>query len=142
MVDYKLLADNDPGGDLQIAFEAMKAETVTQAQGRKLTYLQIANEVDFATATALQKRISALVVAGTFPEWLDASLKAEGVNINDPQIHGEQGALNALVGDGAEFSQVQADAIAALKNVTTLKYSGLKLGHLETARAMRLKGDI
>ena len=48
MIDYKNIADNDPGGDLDVAYEAMKKETVKSYPTKMMTYLDIANLLDLS----------------------------------------------------------------------------------------------
>lgn len=133
-VDYKMLADNDPGGDLETAFAAMKAETVTVAQDRKLTYIDIANEAGFQVATNLQLKINEAIQAGVFPDLVDAALKGDGININDPQVAGVIGSLGLSAGGEA--------AILDLQNVTSPKYPRLRIGYLSDARRKRERGLI
>lgn len=138
MVNYELIADNDPGGDLEAAFALMKAETITQPKDRKVNYVQIANEAGFTEASALEYRIKALVSTSNLPEWVHDALKSEGLNINDSQVSAQ---LNALV-DGTTLTTAHVDAILAMKNEVSPKYPGIKLGHLETARLLRVEGKV
>tara|TARA_S200002703_G_scaffold1263_1_gene2210 strand:+ start:11128 stop:11535 length:408 start_codon:yes stop_codon:yes gene_type:complete len=134
IVDYKLLADNDPGGYIETAFAAMQAETVTSAQDRKLSYIDIANEAGFQVATNLQLKIKAAIDAGVFPDLVDSALKGDGININDPQVAVVISTLGLSAGDEA--------AVLDLQNVTSAKYPNLRIGHLSDARRKRERGEV
>lgn len=132
MVDYKLIADNDPGGDIETAYAAMAAETVTSTPETRLTYLSIANRVGYAAAAALYDRVIA-----NMPAWINQAMMQGGVDVNNPQT---AGILNSLVGGGFT-AKMMSDIINAGVE-SSPKYPGLKIGHLANARQKRAAGDI
>jgi predicted TIM-barrel enzyme len=128
MIDYKNIADNDPGGDLEIAFATMAAMTVSSTPEKMLTYIGVAKATSFAAAVELQASVKANV-----PEWVDSALNGDGIDVNDSQ---SQALLNSIV------SKETADAIIASGVETNPVYPGLKVGHLANARQKRAKGVI
>ena len=80
MIDYKNIADNDPGGDLDVAYEAMKKETVKSYPTKMMTYLDIANLLDLSKSKELQ---DAVVGIADIPEFVDHELKSGGLDVND-----------------------------------------------------------
>ena len=131
MINYKLLADNDPGGELQAAFDSMAAETVATTPETQVTYTTLARDVDLVTANALTSKLS------TQSAWIDNALNSECINVNNPQVGP---FLDALV--DTDFTQLMADNVKALGNVISPKYPGLKIGHLANARQMRADGRV
>lgn len=132
MIDYKAIADADAGGTLDAAYAILAAETITTNPEKKMSYLSIANEVGFTEATELSKRVPAVLEG-----WVDAALKGDGIDVNNPQT---SALVNSLV--DANFTQAMADAVLAAGNVSTPKYPSLKIGHLANARDMRARGVI
>ena len=127
MVDYKLLADEDVGGDLRTAYEAMVVMTVDSTPKKLMTYVDIASEVGFTEASDLE----VAVVAGS-PAWVHDALQTRGLDVNDSVV---QAQLLILV------PQHEA-AITAAGVVTEKKYPGLKEGYLSDARRKREEGKI
>jgi len=71
-VNYKAIADGDPGGELTAAFNTMEAETVSANPETRINYLSIANRVGFSTSTKLQTAIRAEIQASAdMTEWVD-----------------------------------------------------------------------
>lgn len=139
MIDYTSIANGDPGGDLQLAFESMTAETVEQAQDRKVNYVVIANEAGFAEAGALEARIRAKIAANELPEWVHDALKSGGLNINDSQLETQ---LLSMV-DEVSLTTAHANKILTLKTVSVAKYPQLReQSHLAKARKLRVEGKI
>ena len=128
MIDYKNIADNDPGGDLDVAYEAMKKEAVKSYPKKMMTYLDIANLLDLSKSKELQ---DAVVGIADIPEFVDHELKSGGLDVNDVK---SQYMLRAIV------SEDTANAIIGLGAVVTLAYPNFKIGHLSNARQMRLEG--
>jgi hypothetical protein len=129
-VDYKLIADNDPAGELETAFAAMAAETVTSTPEVMVTYRKIGEVVGLAASAELE--VALKNTDNGIPSWVNAALNGGGVNVNDPQV---SDVLEALVPDNAE-------AITAIGVVTTAKYKSLKMRSLSKARLMRAEGRI
>lgn len=138
MIDYKLIADNDPGGDLEAAFATMAAETVSvPIPGKRQTYLSIADEAGFTEATALSATVDAAVSGGQLPKWVDTALERDGIDVTNPQVGP---ILNGLV--NASLTQAMVDAILATGIEQQPKYPGLKEGHIQNARQKRTRGEI
>jgi hypothetical protein len=130
MIDYKQLADNDPGGELETAFASMSAETVTSTPEVMLTYRRISAGVSLAASAELEVAVNA---SAQMPSWVDKALSTDGIDVNDPQT---AGLLAMLVPD-------HAAAIQAMGVVNVSKYgAGFKIGHLQNARQMRDEGII
>lgn len=127
-VNYKLIADGDPGGELQAAFESMKAETVTSTPEVMITYRRI-SVMSFAAMVALEAAIKATESTN---DAIHALLKTDGIDVNDAQV---AGVLIGLV-------PTHANDIIAMGVITTPTYAGLKLGHLQNARQMRIEGRV
>ena len=130
MVNYKLLADNDPGGELETAFDSMSAETITSTPEVMVTYRQIGERVSLAASAELEAAVNG---SASIPSWVDSVLAKDGINVNDAQVSATLGAI---------VSADTAAAIIAMGVVTSPKYSGLKIGHLANARQMRQAGRI
>lgn len=129
-VNYKLIADNDPGGTLEDAYTAMSAETVTTAPKVMVTYRKVAASVNLEASAELEASVIASV---DVPDWVNIALADGGINVNDPQT---EGLLSTLV------SPQTASAILDMGIVTDPKYPGLKIGHLSNARQMRTEGRV
>lgn len=133
MTDYKLIADSDPGGDLQTAFDAMAAEVVTSTPEKLMTYLSIANEVGFTESGALEAAVNAAISGGQLPSWVRSALETKGIDINNPQTGP---LLVSLVGE------VEAAKILAAGVVSVKKFPSLTIQQLENARYAREQGAI
>lgn len=131
--DYTKIADNDPDleGDLQTSFNAMLVLTEESTPDEVMvTYRMIGRDIGFAESMEFEDKILASELA---PYWLDKSLNAEGVNINDPQ---STAVLTSLA-----LSEGLADSIIALGVITSLMFPTLRLGELQTARDKRVRGE-
>jgi len=130
MIDYKLIADNDPTGTLDSAFASMSAETITTNPEKLVTYISVANQVGFAESGELE---AGVLSDTTLPKWVDKSLNTGGVNVNDPQV---AGLLSVLV------SAATSTKILAMGDVLSPKYPNLTMGVLADARRLRTEGVI
>ena len=128
MVDYKLIADNDPDGNLEVAFGTMSIETINTAPEVMVTYRRISASVGLQESIDLEA-----AVITHMPDWINNNLAFDGININDPRA-GD--VLISLIGE------VSANKIIEMGVVKVLKYNGLKIGHLANARRKRLEGKI
>lgn len=138
MIDYKLIADNDPGGDLETAFAQMAAETVTVAlPGKRQTYLSLADDVGFTEAMTLSATIDVAVQAGKLPKWVDSAMESGGIDVTNPQV---EPILQSLV--NASLSAEVVSAILETGVETRAKYPGLRVGYLADARRKRARGEI
>lgn len=129
MVNYKLLADEDVGGDLETAHATMSAMTVTSTPEIMVSYRTVGAGVSLEASASLE---AAMKPVNGIPEWVNTALASDGINVNDAQV---SGLLTNLV---PTFS---AD-ILALGVVTSPKYKGFKIGHLANARQMRQEGRV
>ena len=128
MADYKFIADNDPGSDLDLAFLSMSIETVTSNPEKLMTYRSIANEVGYAESVELENGTAALA------KWVNSDLQGRGIDINSPQTA-------ELLGSGIVSNETATKLLAA-GVVSSPKFPGLKKGHLQNARQMRVAGEI
>lgn len=131
IIDYKLLADNDPGGDLMTAFESMQGETITTRPEVMITYRKIGAAVGLQESAELEAAVN--TPGNGIPKWVDAALSTDGIDVNNQQV---SAILTMLV------TSETAAAILAMGEVVTAKYPGLKPGHLQNAREMRAEGEI
>lgn len=129
-IDYKKIADNDVGGDIDSALVTMKLLTETVQSAEKLvSYRKVAAETTLATSAELETAIKA---AETMPEWVHTSLSNDGININDPQT---AGVINSLgLSDAQSIIDIGIDEV--------LMFPNLRAGHLEVARAKRIAGEV
>lgn len=130
MINYKSIADNDPGGDLETAFNTMADEVITETPEVMITYRKIGAAVSLTASFELEAAIKA---SAQIPTWVDDVLRTDGIDVNDPQVSATLGALVS--------AQTAAD-ILLMGQITKPKYEGLKLGHLQNAREMRSEGKI
>lgn len=129
--DYTKIADNDPGGDLEVAFAAMLILTEESTPDEvKITYRTVGRDIGFAESMELEDKLKA---SENVPYWIDNTLNTEGVNVNDPQTAG--------VLAGLALSEGLADAIVALGVITSLMLPTLRIGELQTARDKRTRGE-
>ncbi len=132
MIDYKKIADNDVGGEIDVALPVMKLLTEQNTPDEKMvTYRNIGSNVGLAESLEFETKIKA---AETLPEWVNISLSNDGINVNDSQVAGVLSGLG--LADGV------ADSIIALGVEDNLMFPNLRAGHLEVARAKRLAGEI
>ena len=130
MVDYKLIADNDVGGDLEGAFNAMSLEIISTTPEVMVTYRRISASVSLTVSAELQ---AAVLNATLIPAWVNQALAYDGININDPQV---KSVLSTLVYEDS------ANRIIEMGVVKAPKYSNFKIGHLANARQKRAEGKI
>lgn len=136
---YKTLADADPGGDLQAAYEAMKAETVDVSRGEyRITDQDIAAEIGPVEGLAFTAALEAARDAGALKPRILRWLEGKGIDINNP---GTRGMLAQLVA-ADHLDQALVDKVVAMGSIAQPKYPGLELGHLQNARDWRKEGKI
>ena len=138
MIDYKAIADADIGDGLEDAFIALKALSAPSTDSEHLmSYLSIANQVDFATSMALETVVKAAIVGSLLPEWVDTRLNNTGVDVNNVQT---AGLLTSLV--AGPFTQAMVDAIVAAGVTQVFTFPSVQLGHLQNAREKRIAGVV
>lgn len=138
-VDYTAIADADPGGDLNSAFDTMDAETVVKSRGKYLvTQMDIAEQLGLDAAVIVRDAFEAAVAANQLPSWVVTAMDAGGININHQGVATKVGQMVTA----SELTQAQADAFLDLGNATLSKWPGLKHGHLQNAREKRARGEI
>lgn len=128
-VDYKLIADEDPGGDLEEAYATMKARTVlNEKREARYTDQDIAREIGFALANQFLDDVEAAV-----PPRVMYWLKTLGIDVAHLDTRAVLTNINPR----------NVDLVLALKDEIVPKYGiGFKLGHLQNARQYRLEGKI
>ena len=127
MIDYKVIADADPGGDLQAAFEAMRDETVTSYRalsGNELRLWSAANPNDYSAIKVAEIAFSLIQTPDSLLELnrADVLLMVEGMVT------------------GGIFSEEGKNALLAMATVITPAYPGLNQAVLAKARDMRKEG--
>jgi len=137
-VDYKFLADNDPGGELEVAFSAMAAEKIIEPHELILTDKGLANKLGLTKAIAFKENLKSAVVAGALPQDVIDWFVSTGIDINHPDV---EITLNALRVAGF-LTLAQVSDVLNLRNKDNPKYPGLKIGHLQNAREWRAEGRI
>ncbi len=138
-VDYKAIADADPGGNLTVTFLAMAAETETRSRGiHRITQLEIAREVGMVAATRFRDGLDSAVTGSLIPAWVVGALDATGIDINHAST---QGAMAGLV-TAMKLQQDDVDAIIAMGSEVVNVWPELKEGHLQNAREKRAAGKI
>lgn len=137
MIDFALIADFDPGGDIETAFASIAAETKAVTAEYRMNYLTIACDVGLVESAALETVISNAIAAGTLPKWVDTKMNGDGLDINNSKT---VEVLGTLIVD--PFTQTMADAIIAAGVSTSSKFPNLKLQHVTQARAMRTAGKV
>ena len=120
---YDDLRADDPGGDLQSAFEALAAMTHTVPLAENTVNVRtVASRYGLLEAEAIRQ-----VVEANYPAWVLKDFEGEGLNVCDPAT---QAALTV-----PPFTQPQVDKLISFTTETRLKYHGLKVTHLDKARA-------
>ena len=138
MINYTAIAGADIGGELDVAYAALKALSVdSTANEHLMSYLSIANQVDFATSMALEVVVKAAVGASQLPAWVDTRLNNTGIDVNNPQT---AGLLTSLV--AGPFTQAMVDAIVAAGVTQVFTFPSVQLGHLQNAREKRIAGVV
>ena len=128
MVDYTLLADNDPGGDLETAFAVMSAQTAVRTRNsHRVNDIMIAKHLGFTAATEFLNDVEAALDPRVV-----AWLRGDGIDMAHPDV--------ATILD--QINPRHKDAALAMGKETVPKYPGLRIGHLATARQMRAEGKI
>lgn len=136
MVDYKAIADGDPGGDLQAAFDSMRAEMVTAPYMVRVNYTDLL-AIDIPLTTKLSNLIASEVSLGNIPEVVHIRLNDGGLDINNP---GTQAMLAGYV-VASELTQAEMNTITALGEIK--KYPDLVIPQiLQNARDARSSGAI
>lgn len=138
MIDYKAIADADPGGDLKTAYDALKAMTVSAPAGEtKIDLVGIANRFGPATANNVEAAIKAAISANQLGGWVLHAMYGEGLNITHKDMAAQLTALKA-----AGLTQDSLDKLLSLTQVQTPKFPGLLEGYLQNARQKRVRGEI
>jgi len=132
-IDYKAIADNDPTGDLQVAFDAMVLLTQdVTPEIHLLNYRLVAKDLTMAKSKTLQE---AVIATAAIPAWVDDAMAGgDGININAAEVP------NALIAMGLS-AELRAE-ILALGVITSPMFSNLKIGHLKMASEKRLAGEV
>jgi hypothetical protein len=130
-INYKLIADDDPGGELETAFATMSVVTVVNEKIQaRYTDQDIAREIGFGPANQFLDDVEA-AVPGRVAYWL-RTLGIDVAHIDTINV------LNNL-----DPAPRNLNLVLALKNEKIPKYGfGFKEGHLQTARKKLAEGKI
>ena len=135
-MDYKFIADNDPGGDLQSAFNVMSTEMTDSTEKKLITDSMLAREIGLVDANAVMDGIERAVSEGVLPQRVVRWIETQGIDINFQDTR-----------DTLLFLQ-QGDYITEdlrLKVLTLSKvpkYQGITLADIEKARLLRAQGKV
>lgn len=131
---YKELADNDPGGDVQAAFDAMNSETIDTTPIKRMSYADIAREVGYQESAALESVVDAAISSNGLAKWVKSRLERDGIDVNDSQT---QALLTSLIG-ATEAAKIISAGIVKEKKFPYLT----SIQQLTNARYARAKGVI
>ena len=139
MTDYKAIADDDIGGDIDAAVDALRSLTVTV----KPTGTLMINERTILGALGIADGdafMSAIEASPSVPDRVKAWFKPDqqGVDILNAETRGMIQAFKAA----GVLSQAQEDTLLNLGVTTQPKYANLQIGQLIDARRMRSAGEI
>ena len=126
-MDYAALSADDPGGDINTAFDTLKVMTETKALSeRYVTVLTYASAYGMTNAEAVRAKIEA-----NWPAWVHDAFQPNngGINICDAET---QAVITAQT--PAVFTTEERDNMLALASETVLKYPGLRVGDVVHAR--------
>ena len=132
--DYSALASGDPGGELQTAYETMKAETVSTLKtltGNELRIWAAQNPADYQNIKTAADTNVAAEMALALMQTPDSILE-----MGKPEVA-------ALVGGLHQYGLLSDTGKAALEAMATIErplYPGLTQAQLEKARVMRMEG--
>lgn len=129
MIDYEAIANDDIGGDIDTAFTALTAMTITQSRGE---YLVNDKAVTNALGLVAANKFLDALEASPIPERVKRWMIGDGIDINHPDT---VATLIAMAPPGYE-------SVLALGTETVAKYPGITPAHLQKARTMRAEGRI
>ncbi len=82
-VNYKRLADEDVGGELDSAFNTMSAMTVETKPEVMVTYRKVGSDVGLTASAELEV---AMKTADGIPDWVNIALSTDGIKLNDLKV--------------------------------------------------------
>ena len=128
-IDYKLIADDDPGGDLGTAYATMAASMVTvERSSTVFTGHMIAQEIGIAAANQFLNDVE-LAAPARVMGWFNDF----GLDLSDPDVVAYMTSINPA----------NLAAVLALTDESQCKYgTNFKMGHLQNARQYRADGKI
>ena len=131
MIDYKLIADEDPGGDLQTAFDTMAAVTIEVRKSRAIyNSLGLAAAIGFTNANEFLNDVEASTL---IPERVVMWINTTGVDI----VNADTALILKVI------APQHLDLVLALANETISKYGArFRMGHLQNAREYRARGKV
>lgn len=140
MTDYKKIADGDPGGELEAAYNSMIAETEqSPIQGEyRVTLTTISKKLGRDAARLVNAKLKQAVADGHMDQWELDELYDDGFDLNDPET---KKAIAKLKQEGA-LGETEAAALLGMAMQSVPLYPGLEMGHLQNAREMRERGEI
>lgn len=128
-IDYTLIADNDPGGDLETAYATMFAETVVNERSNAVfNDRDIAMEVGFTLANQFLDDLEAAAPARIM-RWIETI----GLDL------AHQDVIDAIT----NIAPRNLSVVLALKDETLPRYGvSFNEGHLQSARELRAVGRV
>jgi hypothetical protein len=137
MIDYKAIADADPGGDLQIAFDAMKAEAVDvlrDVESRMMSARTVYGLIGDVSGKAAMDAIKTSLTDSDVKSWFSPDQGGVDSFLVGPTFDG--------LAAGGVITQAEADLVKSYAYTKTPKYPSLRMGHLQDARRKRAAGEI
>lgn len=130
---YTAIADGlIEGEDADAAYARMSKETQSVAlASAKVTEAMVLSGLGMSAGATLLAQLEAALPAPAV-----RVLQSEGINVSDPEAKTQIGLMRGTIGDEA------ADWLLAQSQQTSLKWPGIKAGHVLTAIEMRSAGEI
>lgn len=134
MADYKSIADNDPGGDAQAAFEALKGMKQNSNENVMITDLSMANRLGFTVANEILDGIQMAIDANQISSRVMRWIETVGIDVNNSDSVAQ---IDALVVAGL----ITTDHKTALLNLgKEFMFPGITKSDVEKARRLRSEG--
>ena len=132
-MNYTTIADADPGGDLQAAYDALVARKVSTTDQVRITDVDMARELGFGKAIGILDGIQTAIDANALPARVMRWIEQVGLDIN------HTGTVNAL--SNLVPTYISASDATDLQNMGKVaEFPGLTIKDLEKARRLRSEG--
>ena len=135
-MNFKFIADNDPGGELDAAYRSMSTETISGTGKVLLTDQSIANDLGLVVGITITEGIEQAVADGELPARIIRWLEGDGIDVN----HVDTQATLVSLHIGGYISEAHKNALIALGD--DLAYPGLTKSQLDKARRLRSEGKV
>lgn len=136
MIDYQAISDADPGGDLQAAFAALSAETISVLRGvdeRMLSARGVYGIIGKTAGKAALDAIKAGEADDDVKAWFSPSEGGIDSFLIGPTFQG--------LADGGVITQAEADLVISYAYTIQPKFPGLTIAQIDKARMKKARGD-